>query len=120
VKQRKADTKLGQFGVGEFGLQLRAFMGGEWLEMEERVCESKGMLMASWKFARLVPIADLLDEVFGQSVLLRNCEAHVLSKAALGEPSVAHASDFFGRVIDHAMAPERAIEPVEVGHQLGL
>jgi hypothetical protein len=64
-------------------------------------------------------VVDLGDLSFIQSLLLRDREADVASIPAVGDPRVADAHRFLGRMIKHALGPERAVGGPETGQQVG-
>ena len=68
----------------------------------------------------VVRLSDLVDEVLGQSLLLRTCEAEVPSNTAVDDPGVAQPARLLGRLVDGAVAPQRAVEAVEGREQLRL
>src|SRR5690606_12257542 len=61
-----------------------------------------------------------VDEVFGEALLLRTCEAQVPSYAAVVDPGVPEPAHLLGGLVEHAVAPEHAVEAVEGGVRLGL
>lgn len=63
---------------------------------------------------------DLADVGFGETLLLRTCEAKVSSNAAVGDARITESADLFCRFVDHTVLPEFRVEPVEPVFELGI
>src|SRR5262249_2308354 len=65
-------------------------------------------------------VADLLDDVLAEPLLARSGEARVLADDAVDDARVADPRDLLRRLVDDAVAPERAVEAQEGLQRLGL
>jgi hypothetical protein len=70
--------------------------------------------------AVLVAVVDELNELLGQSLLLRTCEAKVPSDAAVVDPGIAEPPHLLRRLVEGSLGPQHAVEKVEAGEQIGL
>jgi len=55
-------------------------------------------------------VADLLDEILGESLLPRDREAKLLSKTAIGDGGVAQSRNLLRRLLDDSVTPQVSVE----------
>ena len=71
------------------------------------------------KSRMFVTIRNVIDQFLGETILLRDREANILSIAAIGDARVAQSSNLFRWVINDAAAPHLAVQRVEFNSEIG-
>jgi len=62
---------------------------------------------------RLESVRDLLDQRLAQAFAPGALEAHVAAESASRDARIAETRDFLGGVVEHAAAPQRAVEALK-------
>lgn len=91
----------------------------EYLALRRRRCAALVQVRIGKDQCRLVSVrqptafprvTDLLDEILGKTLLPRDREANLLSKAAIGDRGVSKPGDLLRRLLDDAVAPQVSVE----------
>jgi hypothetical protein len=114
MEQRHANADLGDLCGRELRQDLRLHFGRRRpISVDKGIRKRNRCLMASRKLRIPILVSDLLDQVFGQTILLRDREANILSIATVRDASIAQPGDFLRWMINNAVTPHLAIQRIE-------